>query len=72
MPEFTIDTDESNEYLSQAARDAETHTLLALYRHLESKTLFQHVADELDWRRDYERQLEHEGQIEEIEDALGL
>lgn len=71
MTEFTIDTDEDNEDLGQVVRETETSELLDIYRHLESKTLFQYVADELDFRAEHERDLDHPQQAEEIEKALG-
>lgn len=71
MTQFTIDTDEDNEDLGQAVADAETDELLDIYRHLEGKTLFQYVADELLFREENHGYLSGD-ESEEVRDFLGL
>jgi len=70
-PTFTVFLDVDNEDLSQHVTDERTWVLIELYRLMESKTLFQHVADELDYRYMNRVKIENGDQIAEIEALLG-
>lgn len=67
MTEITIDTKLNHENVELQVREMETGSLIDIYDMFErNPTVFTLVANELMYRREHETKLEHEGQIEEI------
>ena len=72
MATIEIDTERGWEDIEQQIMEMETHELLSIYDMFEENpTVFTTVGNELMWRRENEQQLEHEGQVKEIQDRLG-
>ena len=68
MARIEIDTEKSWDDIEQQIMEMETHELLSIYDMFEENpTVFTTVGNELMHRREHETQLEHEGQIAEIE-----
>jgi hypothetical protein len=68
MATIEIDTEKGWNDIEQQIMEMETHELLSIYDMFEQNpTVFTTVANELMFRREHERKLEHKGQIGEIE-----
>jgi hypothetical protein len=71
MTVLEIDTERGHDNVEQQVRELETHELMSIYKLFAGNpTVWQLVSDELLWRKEHERQLEHPEQVDDIQALL--
>jgi hypothetical protein len=71
MTVLEINTERGHDDVAQQIRDMETHELMSIYEvFARNPNVWQLVSDELLWRAEHERQLEHTTQADDIQAML--